>query len=771
MKQREHRECMERMQAKWNRLLVGMGAAVSKEEPDITTAIRKLSDEALDLRNRMVMQECSGSLWDDASSATDSADLTTSYSRLLRMATAYCTEGSPTEGDESLKQAVLQGLRRMHDHRYYREAKFYGNWWHWEIGAPQALVDTVLLMRSHLNSEDIRTYMNDVDGFAPDPVKFLGSRWPAQVSTGANRVWICKVIAVRSILLGDADMLLRVRDALSDLFAYVTAGDGFHEDGSFLQHESHPYTGGYGKYLIADLVLLLHLLHETPFAIREESWRMMFNWIYDAFDPLMFRGSMMDMASGREISRSEMQNHESGHMVISAMLILSACSPEPHATRLKRISKSFILADTSRSYVLHAPTYPAGLAAALLRDSGIALRPEPTSCKLFPDMGRASHRRPGYALGIGMSSKRIATYESINRENLKGWYTGHGYTSLYDSDLQQYSDGYWPTVNPYRLAGTTVTSLPRADSFGHRHLSEQSWAGGVALQGRYGSAGMQLEDYKTADETAVLCARKSWFMFDEGWMAVGSGICSDAPVRVETIVDNRKLNETGTNRCLMDGQELPSEARLPFELQAVTWLHLTGNVPGADIGYYFPGSTHLQGIREQRTGRWSDIGAGPSDELARHYLTLWLNHGLSPDNAKYAYMVLPGASSEAVARYAGAPPVEIVANDTRVHAVHHRELCIWGAHFWTDEFASAGPLTCDGQAAVMTKTDETFIAIAISDPTQENQGAIILTLNCAAREVDAADATIEVLQLQPVIRLRFHAKGTRGRTSSVTLRR
>ncbi|MFQ8805082.1 MAG: polysaccharide lyase family 8 super-sandwich domain-containing protein [Alistipes indistinctus] len=45
-------------------------------------------------------------------------------------------------------------------------------------------------------------------------------------------------------------------------------------------------------------------------------------------------------------------------------------------------------------------------------------------------MDRAVHKRPGFALGIAMSSNRIENYETINGENLCAWYTGDGMTYL-----------------------------------------------------------------------------------------------------------------------------------------------------------------------------------------------------------------------------------------------------------------------------------------------------------------------------------------------------
>ena len=76
-------------------------------------------------------------------------------------------------------------------------------------------------------------------------------------------------------------------------------------------------------------------------------------------------------------------------------------------------------------------------------------------------MDRAVHTTPQFAVGLAMSSARIENYETINGENLKGWYIGDGMTYLYDNDLRQYSESFWATVNPYRMAGTTVDTRPR----------------------------------------------------------------------------------------------------------------------------------------------------------------------------------------------------------------------------------------------------------------------------------------------------------------------
>ncbi|WP_372009054.1 polysaccharide lyase family 8 super-sandwich domain-containing protein [Paenibacillus chitinolyticus] len=73
------------------------------------------------------------------------------------------------------------------------------------------------------------------------------------------------------------------------------------------------------------------------------------------------------------------------------------------------------------------------------------------------------HLRPGFGFGLSLSSNRVDKYESGNKNNVQGWYTGDGMTYLYNAASGQYDD-FWPTVNRYRLPGTTVDTHSRTNS-------------------------------------------------------------------------------------------------------------------------------------------------------------------------------------------------------------------------------------------------------------------------------------------------------------------
>ncbi|MFD5457581.1 polysaccharide lyase family 8 super-sandwich domain-containing protein, partial [Streptomyces olivaceus] len=161
-----------------------------------------------------------------------------------------------------------------------------------------------------------------------------------------------------------------------------------------------------------------------------------------------------------------------------------------------------------------------------------------------PMPGPAPPRPPSPAANP-MPSDRIAHYECGNGENPRGWHTGAGLLTWWanGSRSDQYTDWFWPTVDWYRLPGTTVSTkrLPdRAGGEWGEPKPDVRWVGG-ATDGEYAAVGQHLKGLGSTLE-----ARKSWFFLDDEVVCLGAGItCADG-VPVETVVDNRNLGEGGT---------------------------------------------------------------------------------------------------------------------------------------------------------------------------------------------------------------------------------
>ncbi|WP_284646510.1 polysaccharide lyase 8 family protein [Paenibacillus silviterrae] len=764
---------MKLIQNAWKHRIIGIDGRWLTD-PIIMQGVKELTAEAMHYWSQMEKEESRNFLWKELSCNSLSSELTSIYDRLRCMTIALNTPGSELEGNTTLCRDIVAALDWMLINRYNTKIVTYGNWWDWEIGAPLALTDIVLLMSPSLSQQQIEAYLEPIGRFCPEPLTYLYSqtRYPVRTSTGANRVWICRVLVLYALLLGDDEALKKAMNGLLSVFEYITEGEGgFYEDGSFVQHGAFAYTGGYGKSMISTLVPILNVMESTPHQVSEDYKSRIYDVVYNSYEPLLFRGSMMDMASGREVARYDRQNHEVGHIVIGALLELSTFAPPPHRDRLKQMVRYWMQEDTAMSFTLHAPLYLKALAIELLKDNSVIPTAPTNKYKMYGCMARAVLQRPEFAFGISVFSKRMATYETINDENKKGWYQSHGHTTLYNGDLGHYSDGYWPTVNPYRLAGITVTNQIRVPKFGHMYRNQESWAGGAELQGLYGSAGMLLEDYPTVSDTKPLRAKKSWFLFENEIVAIGSDIQYGEPFRVETVVENRKLNAEGTNPFMVNGKEMPKNSGWSAVLPDTCWMHLKGDAPDSDIGYYFPQAALLKGQREKRTGSWQEIGFGPDTEISRHYLTLWVDHGESPQNEGYAYVILPGFTSNETEQYAAQPKVEIIQQSSSAHAVYHSGLGILGINFWKDEITTVKGVTCSAKASVMILTTDDTIEIAISDPTHENCGIIEMDLLMSASDIEAKDDLIKVVKLFPTIKLQFNSNLTQGKTSSIILRR
>ena len=755
------------LREKWADMLTG-GRSLNLADPRITSGVTSITNAANTQWNSLNKSATRTYLWSDAASTNDSSDLSTNFSRLRAMALAYATTGSTLQGNAALRADILAGLDWMYANRYNETKAIYDNWWDWEIGSPKLFVDAAVLMYADLSPTQLANYMRAVEKFTPSAT----TRAPGGSTgtfTGANRMDKIYVVTIRGLLVKDDAKLRAARDAFSNLFLYVTSGDGFYVDGSFIQHNRHPYTGSYGAALMSAISPILALLNGpnaesaagSSWRVTDPNLRNVFRWIYESYEPVIYRGGMMAMLQGRAISRSSTSEHGLGHGIMLNILRLSELAPEADRARIRSLLRGWAEADTSRSFVASASLPQVADVQQLLADPTVAPRDELRGNFVFGSMDRVVHLGPGFGAGLSLSSSRIYTYESINTENLRGWHTGDGLLYLYNGDLAHFSDAYWPTVNPRRLPGTTVDAAQtRANASGQSTNPAYNWAGGVSL-GRYGAAGMQLDGWSN-----TLTAKKSWFMFEHEIACLGSGISSTDNRPIETTVENRLLSTAGNGAFTVDSAVQPNALGWTDTFSAPRWAHLTGRTSGSDIGYYFPATAPLNALREARTGAWSTInGGGSTTVITRNFLTLWFEHGSNPANATYAYYLLPNRSAAETADFAASPTITVIENSPSVQAVRHTTLGLTAANFWNDGRASAGGITVDRKASVIVQNDGAGqLDLAVADPTQTNTGTITVELETTATGAVQVDPGITVVRLAPTVQVTVDVARARGKS-------
>ncbi|MFD2115114.1 polysaccharide lyase family 8 super-sandwich domain-containing protein [Paenibacillus yanchengensis] len=749
------------MRSKWFDYITG-GSSLDLTDRDIQQAVTVQAEKVSNTDKNGVWdtlnrEESRTFLWEDLRSISDSSHITKTYHRLKDMAIAYATPGSEWYADEALQSDILSGLDWMDEHRYNKQTKVYNNWWDWEIGAPLAVLDILTLMYDDLSVTQLANHMATIDHFIPHPAQRFNS---TVKETGANLLDKSLAVLVGAILEQNEAKVVEARDAIAPAFLYVTKGDGFYKDGSFIQHNNIAYTGSYGSVLLGNISRIVLLLEQSPWPIEDTNFVHVWEWIEQSFEPVIVDGHIMEMISGRAVSR--FNNNTRG--AVASILRLAQSAPAETATSIKSMVKEWVSKDTSL-------TNPySGLAVRdivqlkqVMHDDTIKPRGELQGHYHFAMMDKVVHPGAGYTFALSMSSAMVANYESINGEFTKGWYTGDGMTYLYNADSNHYRNGYWPTVDPYRMPGTTADGLPRTAGI----TTGKTWVGGTVLEDKYGSAGMDL-----APVGSTLTGKKSWFMFDNEVVALGAGLTTKQARndgrQVETIVENRMINDAGTNKLTINDQEQPQQLDWSEEIKSARWAHLEGTNDGADIGYYFPEPVTLSASRTVREGSWKSINtSGPTDPIKRNYVHLSLGHGVQPTQEKYVYTLLPSASKQQTKAYTKNPDIVVLSNTEQIQAVEERQLGIIGINFW--ESGTFEQIQVNKPAAIMYKLDGDELTLSIADPTKQ-QVKLQVNVGVVTKDTVQANDTIQTKRLDKYTVVEVDTSAKQGETHTITLK-
>ncbi|MFI5734880.1 polysaccharide lyase 8 family protein [Kribbella sp. NPDC051587] len=741
------------LRAKWAADLTG-STAIDPADPDYAAALQRLDSAVVSTLAKLDRTPLRTRVFTDQPLTADPS-IPNTYVRLEQLATAWATPGSKYHADAALLTDVLAALESMNQLIYSTATVEFGNWWSWEIGATRPLANIMVLLYDKLPAEARDRYCAAIDHFVPDPyLMFPPERGPI-VSTGANRVDLCQAIIVRSLVTEDETRLTHARDGLSDTWQYVTSGDGFYRDGSFVQHTWVAYTGTYGHVLLNGIGKLLALLANSPWEVTDPKRQILFDSVAKAYLPVVHDARMMDFVRGRAVSRYNASDHNDSYTAMEAILRLANGVDAALAAQWRAAVAGWVKRDTFGN-VLSGATIPR---VALIKSlQGVTAAPEPNGHTLFASMDRSVHRRSGWAYSISMASARIAYYECGNGENDQGFHSGSGMTYLYTSDNGQYADAFWPTVDRYRLPGTTVDKLPLAPKAGGEWGAARpttTWVGGATLAG-YAAIGQDLQG-----PAAPMRARKSWFCLDQYVVALGAGITSTSGHSVETIVENRNLHSDGTNPLIVNGSPAVPQLGDTATVDA-RWAQLDGVA-----GYVFlDGSPQLHLHRETRTGSWRDINTGgPTTPISRRYLTMWLDHGINPANATYSYLVAPGATVAQTKQLARRSPLLVLRNTADAQAILSGQLLL--ANFWTP--GRVAEVIADTPCSVVRRARGRELDLALSDPTQL-AGVVHLRLLLPGATIVQADEGVRVRRTLLGLEITADVSNAAGATRNLTIR-
>lgn len=634
-----------------------------------------------------------------------------SYLNLHRMTRAWAYKSSPLYHNQDLLADIRYGLDFLARNAYNDSIPHIGNWWEWQIGIPFDYSNIVCMLYDVLTQEEIETFDKTAGSIVYQTAVHGNLTYANQASVCRNLLFIGALTNNETYIREAYDNAVRAfvdttsiatRNAAQAMYddilhtqtkykhnTVVWAKEGLYDDGTFIQHIAIPYIGHYGCEMIelaADMVLLFK---GTTFTIPQAIADVLPIWITRSYLPAIYRGGFMTMFMGRTgYKRDPFSHARSCILNIFRVVPVLSDSIQPQVLQACR-DMHLTLDNIDSPYEKMDPMPVIARTIDQIGHTPYTLHHTPFSV-VYAAGDRVVHQMKRARFGLAMSSNRIGKYEafvrSMDSENATGWYTGDGMTFIYTPDAPAHYASYLLTANPYLIPGTTADRSPRQAGpsdmilFSHSSLAPDiARAGGACLNGLYSVAGMQLLGFD-----AELYAKKSWFMFDDEIVCLGSDIHQSRQEEVITVVENR----------ITDAPWITAKK--------YAWLDKVA-------GYYFPENDRF--------------ATAVSDNGCRE---MTISHGIAPSDGHYAYVLLPGFTERETKRYAQHPQTRIIAHTNTVHAVAKPALHLTAFTFFAE--GKAAGLHADGPACVLMQRQGSTVTLAVSDPTWQRK-TITLTLD------------------------------------------
>ena len=144
------------------------------------------------------------------------------------------------------------------------------------------------------------------------------------------------------------------------------------------------------------------------------------------------------------------------------------------------------------------------------------------------------------------------------------------------------------------------------------------------------------------------------------------------------------------------------------------------------VGYYFLKKENVILSNQRTEGSWKIANrqtTTPADIIRQDVFTLSVDHGRSPNNGDYAYMVIPSADPLSIEKQVEEEGVVILANCPEVQAVRHDGLNMAYAAFYKGGMLRIHDkivVEMDSPGMLMVKYNDAgeILALGVSDPTR-----------------------------------------------------
>ena len=351
------------------------------------------------------------------------------------------------------------------------------NWWHNQIGMPEAIGNIAIMMYPALDKETVSRAVTLISKGSMARNKNIALKW-----TGANLMWGALNTIRHALLAEDEALLMQAAERISD---EITVGgkDGIQEDYSFFQHGPRLYSGGYGRSFLCDISKALFLLNGTKYRLPREKTEIVISFLLQGLRP-MVQGHALDWSCvGRELTRPDALDVG---LIKTALEILLCTEELPGKPELREFLESV---------------------------QGGA---QPTLTKYFDKAFMLCHHFNGIYVGARFLNDKLFGAEICNREGELCYNMSYGTQTC----IMKNGDEYF-NINPVwdysRIPGTT--SLIETDE---QLLAREDWSKRPLQNQCFGGKqkGRRAVIYELAEHDGIKMLVAD-FAFEDGFVCLG----------------------------------------------------------------------------------------------------------------------------------------------------------------------------------------------------------------------------------------------------------
>ena len=586
--------------------------------------------------------------------------------RLKTFGNGYQSVGNKFYKDSTLKQQFFSAVQYWitRDHRP-------ANWWYRHIGYPQEFAPSLFLMNVEMKTEMPQLFAQSIE-------YLLWAYRKYDHMEGANGADKILGAYPAAILTQNDTLLKKFQDDIKGLIVVQNQGEGIEPDWMYGQHSMRGrqlYANYEHEYLHSILTLLV-LCKGTVYGVTEPQLSILDDHFIHGNQWYVYNRHQDPAQTGRRPTSTL-----NGRFLNNLKLLISLDTPQK--------SELLIIQDrvlNGRKAMTHL-----------------------TGNRMFWRFDYMIHRRENYFVTSRLTSTRTLGMESGNGEGVNNYYTSAGLNFIFRTGFE-FDAPYFEAMNYRQWPGTTVEQddrkLPSVD-WGKRSSNKNPFAGGVS-DGFNGAIG-------TIYNKRSITAHKSWFYFDNEFVALGTNIKQSF---------GRSNVMTTINQVLQKGNILYSVNNVNQILEKDSGYKSIANpewIMQDSIAYInlLPTSNFIisSDLRSKAT-----------------FFTVGIDHGNNPKNEEYAYIVYPNINEDSLRNYLDNFPIQILNNSKHVQAVYHKDLKIMQAIFFkagSITLANGNLLTVNKPCAIMIKEIGSTYQISLGNPLCEtsNPASIILTVN------------------------------------------